>query len=121
MEKEEICPTDQLALVWHKLNCGEWDGEVLGDMPEGVDPFLVRANAAKAIEEIVRAAEIDRVYHTEVLKESTDEWFRWYTVGRFRYAVLKKEKKRRKRWIKAVIATILLAIAAHIARYLLGL
>lgn len=121
MEKEEICPTDQLALVWHKLNCGEWDREALGDMPEGVDPFLVRANAAEAIEEIVGTAEIDRVYHTKVLKESTDEWFRWYTVGRFRYAVLEKEKKWRKRWIKAVIAAILLAIAAHIARYLSGL
>lgn len=52
MEKEEICLTDQLALVWHKLNCGEWDREALGDMPEGVDPFLVRANAAKAIKKL---------------------------------------------------------------------
>lgn len=121
MEKEEICSTDKLAFVWLALNRGEWDREVLGDVPKGVDPFLVRANAARAIEEIVGAAKIDQIYHTEVLKETTAEWVRWYTVGRFRYEVRVKEKRRRKRWIKAMIAAILLAIAIHTVRYLSGL
>lgn len=121
MEKETACPTERLVLVWHKLNSGEWDKETLGEMPEGVDPFLVRSNAANAIEEIIGTATLDRVYHTAILKETESEWFRWYTVGRFRYTVRKQEEKRRKRWVITAIATILLAIAAHTARYLLGL
>lgn len=121
MEKETDCPTDRLALVWNKLNSGEWDKETLGEMPEGVDPFLVRSNAANAIEEIIGAATLDRIYHTEILKETEPEWFRWYTVDRFRYELQKREEKGRKRWAIALIATILLAIAAHTARYLLGL
>lgn len=47
MKKEEICPTDQLALVWHKLNCGEWDREALGDMPEGGRPVFSQGECCK--------------------------------------------------------------------------
>ena len=115
------CPTYRLAHVWHKLNSGEWDKETLGEMPEGVDPFLVRANAANAIEEIVGVATLDRIYHMEILNETEAEWFRWYAVDRFRYELRKKEGRLRKCWAIATIVTILLAIAAHTARYLLGL
>lgn len=114
-------PTGRLALTWLKLLRGEWDKEVLGEMPEGVDPDLVRCNAEKAIEEIVGVAALDRFYHLEALNETDAEWFRWYTVGRFRYDVRAREKQRRTRWLMIAIGATLLAIAVHTARYLLGL
>lgn len=124
MQEETSCPTTQLVLTWRKLNSGKWDREVLGDMPEGANPSIARANAARAIEKIVGEAELDRIYHTEALKESTAEWFRWYTVGRFRYEIRAKGKEKRMNkdfWISYILGVfvsilIILAFRLLVAR-----
>lgn len=113
--------TDRLGLAWCRLNKGEWDAELLGEMPEGVDERTARWNAMDGIEAIIGKANTSRYWHLTEGRQTEEEWLRWYLVGsRTRPEVIQEKKRIRKFFTWAVLATILLTISILLLRWWLG-
>lgn len=118
--KNSTISAETLAAAWCQLNEGQWPEDVLGEMPDFPDKQLVRRNAADAIETIVGKATISHYHFIHEFGKSDEEWFRWYTVDRFRYSE-RKQKHTRPVWIISAIAAVLTTIAIRIALHLSGL
>lgn len=113
--------TDRLGLAWCRLNKGEWDEELLGAMPDGVDEQQARWNAMVGIEEIIGKANVSRYWNLLECGKTDEEWLRWYLMG----SRTRPEVEREKRTFRTVIftgllTTILLTISALLLRCLSG-
>lgn len=115
--------TERLAFAWERLNRYEWDAGLLGEMPENISKTDACRNAMMAIEAIIGDANISRFHHVFTLGKTEEEWFRWYTVDRYKRHEQAQEKKRKRKriFIPAALVSILLTILFHVLRHLSGL
>lgn len=81
VDESKLDKTDRLGLAWCRLNCFEWDEDLLGEKP--CDSEVVVRRAMDAIEQIIGDANVSRCWHIFVLGKTEAEWFRWYTVERW--------------------------------------
>lgn len=93
--KNDLDRVERLALAHIRLSCYEWD-EIVGPKPHGFDNLpkyakphwltrkrkLSRSDyvrpAMTAIETVIGAANISRVWWKYGLGRSEEEWFQWY-------------------------------------------
>lgn len=114
--------TDRLALAWCRLNKGEWDEELLGAMPEGVDERTARWNAMDGIEAIIGEANTSMYWNLTEGGKTEEEWLRWYLVGKRTRPEVEREKRTFRAVICIGLATpILLTISTLLLRWWLGL